>query len=140
MYFTLRGVKRKDGIFDFYCICIYNYMDVHTGKKMNKPITPTDVSYTPPVESGRDKARRILHIKDNIDDLTADDLLQYIFELSQQVLHDDPRNAVSFRVAIDAMKDLYKEIQNKPAKPKAGKDESEQFLIDWGIKDAEETV
>lgn len=104
-----------------------------------KAITPEIVD-KPITETGREKARRILRITDNIDELTSDDLLQHIFHLSQEVLNEDPKNAITFRVAIDAVKDVYKEIQGRPPKRATGKDESEQFLIDWGIINAEETV
>lgn len=99
---------------------------------MGKEITKVEV--LPPEESGREKAKRILHIADSVDKLTTGQLLQYIFDLAKEVKDEDPKNAISFRVAIDAMQYLYKEIQNAPPAPVDEEDRSEEFLKKWEIK------
>lgn len=97
-----------------------------------EPLTPEIVNKKNPVDAGRERARRLLHLDSNISELTADDLLQHIFELAQEVQNEDPKNAITFRVAIDAFKDLYKEIQGRPPRTN-DEDESTAFLKHWGI-------
>ncbi len=102
--------------------------------KETKSLTPEIVNPNTPAERGREKARRILHLVDNIDDLTADDLLQHIFTLAKEVQGEDPKNAITFKVAIDTLQYLYKEIQGRPPKRHAEQDNSAAFFEQWGIK------
>lgn len=88
-----------------------------------------------PIETPTEKAKRIFHLSNNVDELTTDDLLQHIFNLANEVQGEDPKNAVNFRVAIDTMQYLYEEIQKKPPRRANEKDESLHFLKEWGIID-----
>ena len=101
---------------------------------MTKPknITPEIVN---PKETPTEKARRIFHLTDCVDELTTDDLLQHIFNLANEVQTEDPKNAVNFKVAIDTMQYLYEEIQKKPPRKHNETDESMVFLKEWGIID-----
>lgn len=103
-------------------------------QKKSKPLMPEIVSPDTPDARGREKARKILHLVDNIDELTADDLLQHIFTLAKEVQDEDPKNAITFKVAIDTLQYLYKEIQGRPPRRPNEKDNSAAFFEEWGIK------
>lgn len=85
------------------------------------------------VKNELDDARRMFKITGDISDVTSDDLLQKIFEISNEVQGEEAKEAVGYRIAIDAMQFLYKEIRSRPAKKTKDIDRSDRFLRDWGI-------
>lgn len=87
------------------------------------------------IKNPLDKARRIMGMDKDLSEISKDDILEKIFDLAHECQNSDPKEAVAFRVAIDAFQWLYDEIRKQPPKKITNEiDASDSFLKEWGIK------
>lgn len=87
----------------------------------------------PDVVPPEERARKIMGLDKPLEEVTRDDILQKIFDLAHECQQSDPKEAVSFRVAIDAFQWLYDEIKKQPKRISNEADSSAAFLEEWGI-------